>query len=343
MKSLHSLQAGRSSQPKPLKPVPSHCKDLIRLDTRTLRKKALQAHRKAEKSLAQLKEQLKRYHERDVPGFRSWVHRTFGNLLTRQRELQHAMEEKRTLVYEIQAMADRYGLSEVAAYQKVLWRRAHPDEAQAEDRQYEEAELNRKEAHRKGGHPALDDLFDDEFDDWPADEWGDTDDFFEHLTGNKPEPNGDRPHPDQKTVKDLYRTIVRQLHPDRHGEMTDARKALWHEAQDAYRRHDLNALHSVLARCDAGEAGLGEHTPVSLIQRLTRQLKSAAQATKNEMRNRRRDVAWDYETRIRNPRYVQDVRSDLQGMVDSLQWSLDDIDRELARLDRMAARGKRKF
>jgi hypothetical protein len=60
------------------------------------------------------------------------------------------------------------------------------------------------------------------------------------------------------------------------------------------------------------------------------------------MRSRRRDVAWDYETRIRNPRYIQDVRSDLQGMVNDLQWSLNEIDRELAQLDRMATRPKRK-
>ena len=342
MKSYRKAPVRSRAQPDPLRPVLSRRKDLIRLNTRTLRKKALQAHQKAEKALAQLKDQLKRYHERDVPGFRSWVHRTFGNLLTRQRELQHALEEKRTLVYEIQEMADRYGLSEFAAYQKVLWRRAHPDEAQEEDRLYEEAELKRKESRRKRGKPDLDDLFEDDFDDWLAEEWGESDDFSEETDEKSAEPHADRPHPDQKSIKELYRTIVRQLHPDRHGEMTDARKALWHEAQDAYRRHDLNALHSVLARCDAGEAGLGDHTPVSMIQRLTQQLRAAAQAAKHEMRNRRRDVAWDYETRIRNPRYIQDVRSDLQGMVNDLQWSLNEIERELARLDRMASRPKRK-
>ena len=342
MKSYRKAPVRPGAQPDPLRPVLSRRKDLIRLDTRTLRKKALQAHQRAEKALAQLKDQLKRYHERDVPGFRSWVHRTFGNLLTRQRELQHALEEKRTLVYEIQEMADRYGLSEFAAYQKVLWRRAHPDEAQEEDRLYEEAELKRKESRRKSGKPDLDDLFEDDFDDWLAEEWGESDDFSEETDEKSGKPHTDRPHPDQKSIKELYRTIVRQLHPDRHGEMTDARKALWHEAQDAYRRHDLNALHSVLARCDAGEAGLGEHTPVSMIHRLTQQLRAAAQAAKHEMRNRRRDVAWDYETRIRNPRYIQDVRFDLQGMVNDLQWSLNEIERELARLDRMASRPKRK-
>ncbi len=317
----------------PRRPAASPGKALIRLNTPALRKKALLAHRKAEKALAQLRDQLKRYHEQDIPGFRSWVHRTFGHLLTRQRELQYAFEEKRTLVYEIQSIADRYRLSELAAYRKVLWRRAHPDEAQAEDRQYEEAENAREQARSRGQQPDeqdLDDLFDDAlFDDARfKDEW----------LKDKPADAHESGHPDQKSVKDLYRSIVRQLHPDHHGQMTDSRKALWHEAQDAYRRHDQNALYSILARCDAGEAGLGDHTPVSLIRRMTQQLKTAAHATKNEMRSRRRDVAWDYETRIKNPHYVQDVKEDLQGMVRDLQWSLDEIQHELARLDRMLAR-----
>jgi hypothetical protein len=344
MKPQRPAYASSRSRAKPLKPAQSHRKDLIRLNTSALRKKALQSHRKAEKALARLKDQLKRYHEQDIPGFRSWVHRTFGHLLTRQRELQHAFEEKRTFVYEIQEMADRYRLSELDAYRKVLWRRAHPDEAQEEDRLYEEAERQRQESRanaKQSGSRDLNDIFgDDAFEDDPDDEWGDIDDFFETLTRDKLKSRDSSP-PDQKSVKELYRNIVRQLHPDRHGQMTDARKALWHEAQEAYRRHDLNALHSILSRCDSGEAALGDHSPVSLIHRLTRQLKATAQSTKNEMRNRRRDVAWDYETRIRNPRYVQDVKADLQGMVDNLQWSLDEIEGELARLSRLATRQAR--
>lgn len=332
---------GRCRSNVPLRPIRSSRKDLIRLNTGALRKKALLAHRKAERSLSLLKDQLKRFHEKDVPGFRSWVHRTFGHIMSQQRELQRTFEEKRAFVYEIQAMADRYHLSELAAYRKVLWRRAHPDEAQEEDRLFEEAERKRQEARPKGGpsgFPDLDDLLGDfDLNEEPDDDWDDMGDFFETLGGKHPTPR-ETHHSNQKSIKELYRKIVRLLHPDRHGQMTDARKALWHEAQQAYRRHDLNALQSVLARCDGGEALLGDHSPISLIQRMTQQLKAAAQATKREMRSLRREVAWDYETRIRNPAFVRNVKADLQGMVDSLQWSLDEIQRELDRLDRMASR-----
>lgn len=329
-------------------PVPPNPrKDLIRLNTSSLRKKALAEHRKAEGNLSQLKDQLKRYHEKDIPGFRSWVHRAFGPLLTRQRELQQAIEEKRTFVLELHTLASRYRLSEVAAYRKVLWRRAHPDEAQAEDLEFEEAERQRQEARAKDApagdifdddDPELSDLFDEtKFDDVPDDQWDDFSDFVENMTGVRPPAReAQRPPPEQKSVKEVYRTIVRRLHPDHHGQMTEARKALWHEAQEAYRRRDLNALHSVLTRCGDGEAGLGSHSPVSLIRGLTRQLKAAAQAARREMRDMQREVAWDYETRRNNPRYVREVRTDLEDIVRDLQWRLDEVSRELAHIDRRA-------
>ena len=230
-----------------------------------------------------------------------------------------------------------------------MWRRAHPDEAQEEDRLFEEAERRRQESRANSADsddgfgdedPALDDIFgEDPFGDMPDFESEEFNDIFERMTGIRlPSRDSERAHPDQKSVKEVYRTIVRQLHPDHHGQMTDIRKALWHEAQDAYRRNDLNTLHSVLARCSDGEAGLGDHSPVSLIHRLTQQLKAAAQSTRREIRNMRRDMAWGYETRIKNPNYVRGIKIDLEDIANNLQWTLDEIERELARLDHLATR-----
>jgi hypothetical protein len=328
-------------------------RDLIPLDTDKIRRKALQGHRRAERQLAGLKDQLKRYHEKDVPGFRAWVHRTFGPLLTRQRELQRALEEKQALIVELQAVASRYRLSEFAAYRKLLWRRAHPDEAQAEDLRFEESERARRarqpppDAESEGAFWAEVESEDedlsgaDEFSKLSEEQWDDFSNFFEEMTGFRPPSRrAPGPHPDQKSVKELYRTIVRRLHPDHHGQMNDARKALWHEAQDAYRLHDVNALYGILARCDDGEAGLGAHSPISLIQRLTRQLKRAVETTRRDIRKMRRDMAWDYENRIGNPLFVRQVRADLEELVRNLEWNLDAINRELARLDRLATRQK---
>jgi hypothetical protein len=319
-------------------------KDLIRLDTARIRKKALATHRKAERDLALLKDQLKRYHEKDIPGFRSWLHRTFGALLTRQRELQQALAGKQAFVAELRDIALRFKLDDIGAYRKWLWRRDHPAEAEAEDRRREEEQrqareeaAKRAEARAKRKAP---DPFDDDFDsDLDDDVWNELNNLFESMFGKGlPRRAQPKPAPEDKSLKELYRTIVRRLHPDHHGQMSEARKALWHEAQAAYRRHDANALHGILARCDGRAGGLGAHSPVSLIQRLTLQLKQACKTTRRDITRLRRDLAWDYERRINDPRYVRRIRDDLVMCVRDMERTLDELAEMLAELEREARR-----
>jgi hypothetical protein len=332
--------------------VLSRARDLVQLDTHAIRHKSLKDYRKAERSLDELKSQLKRFREQDTPGFRAWLHQTFGSLLTRQRELAQAIHEKQDLLMEIEELADRYRLSDVAAYRKAQWRRAHPEEAQAEDLRFEEEMRRRQEAQgaRPGeapdpcdDAPGLDDRFDDdEFGQVPDDDWNDFSDFFETMTGIRPPPRSAKHSPQEdRSARDIYRMIVRQLHPDHHGAMSEARKNLWHEAQEAYRRRDVAALHSVLARCDNGAAGLGPHTPVSLIRRLTAQLRQAIQSTRSEIRRMKTDPAWNFEERTRDPRYANQIRAELQSAIHIIEHELRSVYDVLARLERKANRPPR--
>ena len=320
----------------------SATRSLIRLDTDSIRKKVLQAHRKAERALEKLKADLKRYQERDVPGFRAWIHRTFGPLLTRQREVQHAIDEKLSLIGELEELAGRYGLSLTEAYRKLMWRRAHPEEAEAEDRTQEEA--RRQQAHaRSQNRPQNDSAWDDAVDDDDIDD-DELDAWLEEMLDRARKPCGDVAlHPDQKTVTELYHNIVRRLHPDHHGQFSEARAALWHEAQEAYHRQDLNALHSILARCDDGVAALGAHTPVSLILRMTQQLAKAARSNRSELQRAKHDVAWRYEDRVADRGYIRKIERDLLEILSKLQWTLDDIKRELAELERAANRHEQRL
>ena len=329
----------------PPRAVLSRVRNVVRLDTHAIRHKSLKDYHKTERSLAQLKSQLKRFHEQDTPGFRVWMHQTFGSLLTRQRELAQAIQDKQNLLLEIEDLADRYRLSDVAAYRKAQWRRAHPEEAQAEDLRFEEERRRRREERDKRSgkpydpgddEPDLDDIFeDDDFKTISDDAWNDFSDFFEDMTGIRPPPRSTKPSPrEDRSAREIYRTIVRQLHPDHHGAMSEVRKNLWHEAQEAYRRRDVAALYNVLARCDNGEAGLGPHSPVSLIRRLTAQLRQAIQSTQSEIRRMKTDPAWNYEQRTRDPHYTGRIRSDLQSAIRATECELRSIEGVLARLER---------
>ena len=324
----------------------------MRLDTHAIRHKSLKDYRKAEQNLEQLKSQLKRFREQDTPGFKSWLHKTFGSLLTRQRELAQTIADKQNLLLEIEDIADRYRLSDVAAYRKVQWRRAHPDEAQAEDLRFEAEQLQRQTARGKPSDAETapwdeetdaDDFFDDDdFKSLGDDEWTSFSDFFEEMTGLRPPPRPAKRSPqEERSARDLYRTIVRRLHPDHHGAMSEARKNLWHEAQEAYRHRDVNALYNVLARCESGEAGLGQNTPVSLIRRLTAQLKQAIQSTRSEIRRMKTDPAWNYAERASDPHYVGRIRADLQSAIRLAEHDLRSVNDLLAHLERQANRPQR--
>lgn len=323
-------------QPPPV--VLSRSKGLVRLDTHAIRHKSLKDYRKAEQDLAKLQSELKRFREHDASGFRTWLHQTFGSLLTRQRELAQTIQDKQALLLEIEELADRYRLSDAAAYRIAVWRRAHPEEARAKDLEFEE-ERRRHEAERNerpGKTPGADDdepgPDDDADDDW--------DDFFDATAGRPPR-SVRRSPAEERTARDLYRTIVRQLHPDRHGAMSEDRKNLWHEAQEAYRRRDIATLHDVLARCDTGAAGLGQHTPVALIRRLTLQLRQAIQATRAEIRRTKSDAAWNYEARQKDPRYTNHIQAELRSAIHMTEHDLRSIDTVLAQLEREANRSQR--
>lgn len=309
--------------------------DVVKLNTGALRRKALRDYRRAEESLARLTEQLKQYHEHDIPGFRAWMHRAFGRLLTKQRDLLNAIEEKRTLLMEIEQCAHLQGLSFVAAYRKILWRRAHPKEAEEEDRTMA-AEAGGGADEGGAGPFAADDSAD------PDDNWDEFADMFERFTGARPprRPGGKAAQAgsaDEKSARDLYRAIVRRLHPDHHGSMSDARKSLWHEAQQAYRMHDVGALHSILARCEDGEGGIGEHTPVSVIHRLILQFKKTAQAAGREVRRAKASPEWNFERKVRDVHFVRRIRHELEDTVREAEWQLEIMTDTLSQLERAAA------
>lgn len=327
---------------------------LIRLNTHSIRNKALKDYKKAEQDLDRLKEQLKRYHEEDRPGFRSWIHKNFGNLLSRQRELMQAIDDKKNILFEIETLAIRYRLSKAIAYKKFLWRREHPAEAEEEDRLWEEAmEKKRKKSDPEPGSDFFSEEEDEDdpdspfsqndFTNIPDEAWESFSDYFEEMTGIRPPARNaaQKPKEDDKTVKELYRTIVRRLHPDHHGKMTDARKGLWHEAQTAYRNKDTNALYNILARCENGESGLGAHSAVSLIQNLTRHLKQALRSTKQEIKQVKQDPAWDYQTRCRDPRFGHSIRQQLSAEIADAEWNLQSAEAVLQQLEREMNRPRR--
>jgi len=181
-----------------------------------------------------------------------------------------------------------------------------------------------------------------EFAEMPDDEWEAFIAFAEEMFGIRL-PRRGAGHKDDdaaggKSAKNLYRAIVRQLHPDHHGNMSEARKELWHEAQEAYRRRDVDALRGILASCEGSENGPGLHTPVAAIRWLIRRVKADARALRRELGKLRNDRAWEYEKRIKDSRFVAGIGWELKDLLRNQELQLGMLTGGLQELERQAFR-----
>lgn len=316
---------------------PARPRDLIRLNTDAIRKRELKAHARTERKLAELSAQLQRFHSEDRPGFLRWLHLTFGQILSRHREILNDIAAKQAIFRSVLELADRFHISEIDAYRKYLHRQAHPDAAIEEDRRWEEDLRSRP----KEADPFVDDPDREEFDETPPDEehWEKFADFFKGLF-SPPQPEAEEQDP--PTVRELYRILVRRLHPDHHGEQSEARKNLWHETQQAYQHKDVETLQGILARCEEGEAGLGVHTPISAIRHLIARLARSIRQVKKELRAAKKQTAWNYTEKIGDSVFILSIRTELTARIRKSQSELTQLTWELGEIDRIARRPERK-
>ena len=126
-----------------------------------------------------------------------------------------------------------------------------------------------------------------------------------------------------KRLKELYRAVVRRLHPDSQREMTAQKTEWWHQARAAYEAGDAEQLEVILALCEIGESGTTAHTSASLLQRITAQLKSSLREIKRQITQRRREPAWNFSNRTDHAVMADRVRRELTGELMAMRrrWS----------------------
>jgi hypothetical protein len=113
---------------------------------------------------------------------------------------------------------------------------------------------------------------------------------FEHHTAPKPQPPPSR---DSDRIKELYRTLVRRLHPDMGGTQTARERELWQQVQDAYKARDLEWLESISGRLDATHKS-GASLSIQILRRMTADLLSALHGLRSQLSKHRRHPAWKF-------------------------------------------------
>ncbi len=324
-------------------PAGNHCRALVPADGTAIRKKIKAAYEKARREVDQSQRVLDQFQQQDQPQFTRWLNSHFGATLTELRELAAKLSADEALVMMVEDEVMFNGVSYARAYQRVT---APPPE------QPESPPPPPPGGAGQGERGGRRNPFENPF--GPEAGWDDPNDpedplnaFFEQLfgeggpgrrpggrPGNAPGESAlgadAPPPPTAQRLKELYRTLVRLLHPDSQREMTPQKTEWWHQAQAAYEAGDVAQLEVILTLCEIGESGTTAHTSASLLQRITAQLKSSLRELKRQLTERRREPAWNFSTRPDRHVLADQVRRQLTADLTLMRQRSQEMQRLIA-------------
>jgi hypothetical protein len=296
---------------------------IISVQQEPLRETAASDCARAKARLERARVAWHRFERKDKPAFVRWRAREFGALLSKAREVEEKVRDAQTLVHEVE-MEMRRGFQDAhSAYQRVMFRRQNPSAATEEE----------VEVHREGGGVArkLSD-FEKEalFQQWVQRSLGtnpdkmDDDDYsttFEafklHMFRSAPEEprtrNVNRTGAKKRSSveleeeveeegkvdarvkeKELYRILVRRLHPDLRADASTAVSALWHEVQEAYGAGDVAQMEILLALIDIESNSMGAQTSIGQMRAILVELERALRALEKSLSEAEGEDAWNF-------------------------------------------------
>jgi hypothetical protein len=261
-----------------------------------------------------------RFERKDKPAFARWRAREFGALLSTAREVEEQIRAAQTLVHEVEMEMRRIFQDASSAYQRVMFRRANPAEAAEEETAFSRS---RSVAGGKVSDFEKEALFQE----WVKSALGTNPDkmdddaystsfeaFKAHMFRAAPEepsrPNVQRSRPNRRAaekddeneeevvtvdarVRELYRRLVRRLHPDLRADGSTAVSALWHEVQEAYAASDVARLEILLALSDIESNRMADQT-LSQLHVVRAELQRALRALEKSLLEAEGEDAWDF-------------------------------------------------
>jgi hypothetical protein len=307
---------------------------LVRVDGTGIRKKIKKDYEKALRDLEKSRWQLDQFHQTDLPQFTRWLNSNFGALLTELRELNQKMAADEELIFQVENEAMFSGCSDARAYQRVMELRENPEPPRPRPTGGGEAggERNPFGSRTESGT--------DEVEEDPMEDV--MNEFFRKFgLGGRPQDNhGSRngqpteaaaPADASNRLKELYRAVVRRLHPDSQREMTAQKTEWWHQAQMAYEAGDVEQLEVILTLCEIGDSGTTANTSASLLQRITAQLKNSLREIKRQITGQRRDPAWNFSRRDDHEALAVQTRRMLMNDLERMRYQCRTIQELIAR------------
>ena len=298
-----------------------------------------------------------RFEREDKPAFARWRAREFGPLLSKAREIEMRIRERQDLVHEVE-MEMRRGFQDAhTAYRKVMFRRenpsavaeepgdVHPDKTGKTKRlsEFEKEALFQEWVQKSlGTHP---DKMDDEaysisFEAFKSHMFRSAREEPRRANTYRPaekmDTRSDKEEEEKEDtsvdvrVKELYRILVRRLHPDLRADCNGAVSALWHEVQEAYAACDVARMEILLALSDIESNHMSDATSVSQMQSVLAELRRALRALKKSLQEAEGEDAWNFTRTGPDPELRLCVERQLKSDLATRSIRLDVLTRTIA-------------
>jgi hypothetical protein len=289
--------------------------------------------------LDELRKTWNRFEREDKPSFVRWRAREFGPLLSELRDIDQRVREDELLVHEVEMEMRRGIYDPRTAYQRVMFRRENPGNVAEE--------LPQTRSKRQAGEEPKFTEFEQEalFQDWVRKFIGTNPDklddkaysttfeaFKSHMFRNRPpephspqNPQRSQPQPRRHIeeepaessidprVKELYRLLVRRLHPDLRADGSATVSGLWHEVQEAYAATDIAHLEILLALSDIESERFSDQTSVAQMRAVLAELERAIFALEDSLRQARDENAWNFARVGAGPGLRTEVERELKA------------------------------
>jgi hypothetical protein len=312
--------------------------ELVPIDQRPMRRAAGVECSAAMGRLDELRKAWNRFEREDKPSFVRWRAREFGPLLSELRDIDQRVREQELLVHEVEMEMRRGIYDPRTAFQRVMFRRENPGSVPDELPQI-------RSMRQPGEEPKLTE-FEQEalFQDWVRKFIGTNPDklddkaysttfeaFKSHMFRNRPPespppPNFPRPQQPRRPIeeepvessidprlKEIYRLLVRRLHPDLRADGSATVSGLWHEVQEAYAATDIAHLEILLALSDIEADRFSDQTSVAQMRAVLAELERANFALEDSLRQARDENAWNFARVGPGPGLRAEVEKDLKA------------------------------
>jgi hypothetical protein len=258
------------------------------------------------------------FERQDKPAFIRWRAREFGALLSTARDVEDKIRDAQNLIHEVEMEMRRKIQNPHSAYRRVLFRRENPGVVETRETwpngsqssphlsEFEQETLFQEWVQKfLGTNPAKmdDDAYSTSFEVFKSHMFVrpeitlDRSDVrpedvrrsaVEEDSASESEPGTIDPR-----VKEIYRRLVRRLHPDLRADGDPTVSSLWHEVQEAYAAGDVARMELLLALSDLSDTP-GASTSLSQMRSVLSELTRSVRALELSLVEARREDSWNF-------------------------------------------------